>query len=105
VAADEAVIRWRPAPGVFDPDTRICNARQDVGLVGYQVIVEVENEDASLHRAFSIDLPPGTTTVTVPEGFLDQGAALAGTEFKVEILAIEDSGNKTITEREFDVEE
>jgi hypothetical protein len=103
--ADEAVIRWRPAPGVFDPDTRLCDRSRDVGLVAYQVIVEFANEAADLERDFVIDLPPTATTVTVPEGFLDEGAALDDTEFKVEILAIEDSGNKTISEREFEVED
>lgn len=103
--ADDAVIRWQPAPGVFDPDTRICDSTRDVGLVGYQVVVEVTNEAADIERDFVIDLPPDATSVQVPEGFLDDIPPLdEETERKVEILAIEDSGNKTITEATFQVQ-
>jgi hypothetical protein len=45
---------------------------------------------------FSVDLPASTTSVTVPAEFLEPG-----TQYKVEVLAIEASGNQTITEVEF----
>jgi hypothetical protein len=104
VPAAGLVVRWRPAPGVFDPDRGRCDARRDVGLVGYQVIVEFESEEADVAREFSILLPPGATEVQLPRGFLEEGARLPGAGFAVEVLAIEDSGNKTITEQEFEVE-
>ena len=94
----------RPAPGVFDPDARKCDTGEEVGLVGYQVIVLLENEEEGLRREFLVDLPPGATQVPVPAEFVEEGARVEGTEFTLEVLAIEDSGNKTITAKGFQVE-
>ena len=48
----------------------------------------------------TVTAPADTTMVTLPEEFL-----VEGTEFKFEILAIEESGNQTITEGCFETEE
>jgi hypothetical protein len=104
VSPDEIVVSWQPAPGVFNPDTKKCNTSEDIELDGYQVIVLLENEDSDLQREFLVDLPPGVTRVPIPVGFAEEGARLKGTEFLLEVLAIEDSGNKTITARSFQVE-
>ncbi len=74
------VIRWDPVtcpPDGF-PDRHI-------EIVGYQVIVE----------SFQITLPASSTEVTVPREFVD---ALAPGEHAFEVLAIEKSGNQTLTE-------
>ena len=104
VPPDGAVVGWQPTPGIFDPDTKKCDTGEDVGLVGYQVIVLLENEEAGLRREFLVDLPPGATEVPVPAAFVEEGARLEGTEFTLEVLAVEDSGNRTITARGFQVE-
>jgi hypothetical protein len=104
VPPDGVVVSWQPAPGVFDPDTRKCDTGEEVGLVGYQVIVLLENEEAGLRREFLVDLPPGVTKVPVPVEFVAEGARVEGTEFTLEVLAVEDSGNRTITARGFQVE-
>ena len=104
VPPDEVVVSWQPAPGVFDPDTRKCDTGEDVELVGYQVIVLLENEEEGLRREFLVDLPPGATRVPVPVEFVEEGARVEGTEFTLEVLAVEDSGNKTITAQSFQVE-
>lgn len=103
VPVEALVIKWRAAPGVYNPDTRRCDAARDVGLVGYQVIVDVENDERGINRQLVVELPPKATQLSVTSGFLRAAAELSGTEFSLEILAIEDSGNKTITERNFDV--
>ncbi len=59
-----------------------------VNIVGYQVIVTREDP----LRVFSVDMPADATSVTVPEEFLD-----AGTEYEIEILAVEESDNQTIS--------
>jgi hypothetical protein len=64
----------------------------------------LENEDADLHRELLVDVAPDVTALPVPREFVEAGARLDGTEFKLEVLAIEDSGNKTITEQGFEVE-
>ena len=89
VEIDEAEISW-------DPVTTTIFGSTGIVIVGYQVIVE--NEDSG--NEFNITLPAETTSVTVPEEFLELGM-----EYKFEILAIEESGNQTITESCFETEE
>jgi hypothetical protein len=79
------VLQWQP---VADP--------QGSRIVGYQVIVV--REEGSL-RIFSADVGPETTSVTVSPEFMEPRTA-----YKFEILAIEMSGNQTISEREFETE-
>ena len=85
VDPDNTVIEWMT---VADPPGS--------SIVGYQVIVE--REEPSL-LVFSADVGPGVTSVTVPPEFME-----SGTEYKYEVLAIEESGNQTISEAEFDTE-
>ena len=56
----------------------------------------VEREDPL--RVFSADLPASQTSVTIPPEFLEPGV-----KHKIEVLAIEQSGNQTITEVPFKV--
>jgi hypothetical protein len=79
---DDTVIAWLP---VKDPPGS--------KIVGYQVIVAQEKPTL---RVFSADVPHTTTSVTVPEEFLQPN-----TKYKFEVLAIEASGNQTISERTF----
>ena len=85
---EDVVILWEPVVNPF-PGTWL-----PVEIVGYQVIVE--REEPSL-LVLSIDLPAWATQVTVPWEFLEPE-----TEYKFEVLAIEKSGNQTISEREFE---
>ena len=86
------IIEWDPV------ETDIWGG-SEIEIEGYQVIVEAEAEDGP-DRHFSVTVPADTTMVTVPEEVL-----AAGMEFKFEILAIEESGNQTITESCFETEE
>jgi hypothetical protein len=82
VDVEDAVIAWEPvASTIF--------GSMDVEIVGYQVIVD--HDDSG--RTFQVDLPGDVTEVTVPVEFLEEEA-----EYSFEILAIEASGNQTITE-------
>jgi len=82
VSRDGLVIEWLPVAN--PPGGKI---------IGYQVIVVQEQPTL---RVFSADVPATTTSMTVPEEFLQRN-----TKYKVEVLAIEASGNQTITERPF----
>ena len=90
-----------PAEGaVLDPDNAVIswksvNSPPGIDIVGYQVIVSREDP----LRVLSLDLPATTTSVTVPPEFLEPG-----TEYRFEVLAIEASGNQTITESVFETE-
>lgn len=84
-AADPVVIAWEE---VTEP--------ADVEIVGYQVIVEREEP---VLRVFSVDMPADARRVTVPAEFIEADA-----NYKYEVLAIDASGNQTITEVEFETE-
>lgn len=77
------VIRWEPvtAPADILPD-------EEVTIVGYQVIV----------GSFQVTVPASVTSVTVSPECV---GSLASGEQPFEVLAIEASGNQTITEGTF----
>jgi Fibronectin type III domain len=81
---DEVVVRWKAGS---QPD--------GVEIVGYQVIVTREDP----LRILSVDLPASVTRLQVPVQFLQPG-----TEYAIEVLAIERSGNQTLTEIFFEIE-
>ena len=83
VPSGSAVAAWNHVPEPVGID-----------VVGYRAIVEREGP----LRVFSVDLPASVTSVTIPEEFLE-----SGTEYKLEVQAIERSGNQTLTEITFQV--
>jgi len=75
----------------------------EIEVIRYQGVVEFETE-AEFEEKFTVDLPPGATSFTVPGSFIalgldedDEG------EFKYEILVREESGNQTAVESCFAV--
>jgi hypothetical protein len=83
IARDGAVASWEPVPD-----------GGGVEISGYRAIVERENP----LRVFQVELPPSVTRVTIPPEYLEVGA-----KHKIEIQAIDRSGNQTISELEFRV--
>jgi hypothetical protein len=83
VLVDFAVIEWYPVEETIF-------GSPEVEIEAYQVIVETEEDPP---RQMDLIVPADTTMVTVPPEILDPG-----TEYKFEILAIEESANQTITE-------
>ncbi|MEQ9618924.1 MAG: hypothetical protein RIG61_07090 [Deltaproteobacteria bacterium] len=90
------VIVWEPVTNGLDTtsDEGECDESKEVEIIGYQVIVD--NEDSDPLERFDIKLPADAASVTIPPEFI-----VPGTEYKLEILAIEVSGNQTITESSF----
>jgi Fibronectin type III domain len=84
VSQNDAVARWNPVA-----------ENGGIDIAGYQVIVEREDP----LRTFEVKLPASVHSVTIPPEYLQ-----AGTEYKIEVLAIERSGNQTIEELEFETE-
>ena len=66
-------------------------------IVAYEVIIGCEEADA---LDFFAEVGPDVTSITAPPELLGQG----GEECKWEVLALEESGNKTISETEFSIE-
>ena len=89
-----------PAAGASVPEGNLvagwARGRQPAGvrIAGYRVIVERERP----LRVFNADLPASQTSVTIPSEFLEPG-----TEYKLEVQAIERSGNQSISELTFHV--
>lgn len=96
-AAAPILISWDPVDEVIDTvntvaDNVECVASAGLVIEGYQVIVEEEDSGVE----FDIILLDTATEVTVPEEMFEED-----TLYKFEILAIEESGNQTITESFF----
>jgi len=93
VNPDNTVIIREALTREFDTDGE-CKDPTKLEIVGYQVIVLREEPKPKLE--FSVTLPPTAMMITVPSEFL-----LPATEYKFEVLAIEASGNQTLTESTF----
>jgi hypothetical protein len=95
VDPDNVVVSWEEV-------TEDINGA-DITIVGYQVIVEKDEEpefpQGFAKAEFSIHLPATATSVTVPSEFMESGEP-----YKYEVLAIEESGNQTISSAEFETE-
>jgi hypothetical protein len=96
---DGLTVRWTAPAGTYDPDRQLCRGRDRVRIAGFQVVVEFVKEERDFLREFSVILSPGARRVQVPPQFLREGARFPDTALRVEVLALERSGNKTITER------
>jgi hypothetical protein len=83
VARAAVVARWNA-----DAESR------GIDIVGYRAIVTREKP----LRVLSADLPASVTSMRIPAEFLQPG-----TEYKLEVQAIEASGNQTLTEITFHV--
>lgn len=91
--AAPVIISWDPVT-LSHPELGITNA--PIEVVQYQVVVE----QLGLGLTFSIELPPTTTEVQLPESFTE-----LGDEIKFEILVREESGNQTAVESCFELED
>jgi hypothetical protein len=75
---------------------------EDVNIIAYQLIIE---KDAPPHPhmignlGLSIYVPASVTSIAIPDGFLE-----AGTAYNWEVLAIEESGNQTLSSSAFATE-
>ena len=91
-------IAWDPVTSTH-PDPRYPQGFDDFAIYNYQVVVEVEVEvevDGEIEEfasVLSVVLPPGVTSMTIPDEFIGQGE-----EFKYEVLAREESYNQTAVE-------
>jgi hypothetical protein len=91
VPVSDLTLSWEPVTRMIDGSP--------AEIVAYQLIVE---RDAEPHPhmigefSLSIYLSPTTTSMVVPKGFLE-----AGTAYGWEVLAIEASGNQTLSSSTF----
>ena len=94
VPAGDLEVAWSPVTQTI--------TGEDVQIIAYQLIIE-KDEESPPHMigklGLSMYLPSTVTTITVPGGFLEPGTA-----YKWEVLAIEESGNQTLSTGEFATE-
>jgi hypothetical protein len=86
------LVDWQPVtmPIATDP---VVPGLGPVDIVGYRVIVQ---EDVDFPPTFLVELPGDITQVTVSKEYLEPGR-----DYKLEVFAIEASGNQTLTENTF----
>lgn len=92
------MISWAAVVNKIDTttDEGDCDVTDfDITIVAYEIIVENESTEDPTEE-FTIKVPAGVTSVTLPPEFI-----IPDSEYKFEILAIEESGNQTITESFF----
>jgi hypothetical protein len=84
---EDLVIRWDDVTETVDGEP--------VNITGYEVIItkEVADDPNGFSRpTYDVHVPPTANSLSVPEEFLE-----ANTVFELEVLALEVSGNQTIT--------
>jgi hypothetical protein len=87
VSPSGLTVRWRPVTQTLDG--------RPVDITGYEVIVTRANfnDPNGLSRPeYDVHVPPDVTELAVPEGFLQPR-----TLYELEVLALEASGNQTIS--------
>ena len=92
--ADEAVIPPRGLVVTWEPVTTGIDG-EPIEVTGYQVILtneEAEDPHGWARPIYDVHVPPGVTGLAVPDEFLEPD-----TVYEIEVLAIEVSGNQTIS--------
>ncbi|MGH2714142.1 MAG: hypothetical protein ACRDM7_09725 [Thermoleophilaceae bacterium] len=96
--AEGATVPTRGVVADWEPVSRTITG-EPVEIVAYQLIIEKDVEPLRhMIGKFGLQmyLPPSTTSIDVPDGFLEPSTA-----YKWEVLAIERSGNQTLSSGSF----
>jgi hypothetical protein len=90
-ADSDLVVSWSPVTRTIDGS--------DVTIIAYELIIQID-EEPHPHmigkRGLDMHLPASVTSIAVPRGFLEPG-----TSYNWEVLAIEESGNQTLSSSKF----
>ena len=93
---EDLLVRWSQVDETIE-------GSDDVNIISYQLIIE-KDETPHQHmigkRGLSMYLPASVTEIPIPKEFLEPGTA-----YKWEVLAIEESGNQSLTSSQFSTEE
>lgn len=100
--AEGAVVPITGVVASWNPVTQTITG-DPVNIIAYQLIIEKDTDpDANMIGqigSMSLYLPASVTSIAVPDGFLEPG-----TVYQWEVLAIEESGNQTLSSGEFQTE-
>jgi hypothetical protein len=89
--AEDDVLSHKGFFASFDPVIEDTEGNP-IDIEFYVLVVEKE-EDEPILQTYTVILRPTQTSVWIPEAFLEPG-----TEYKLEVIAQEESGNRTIAE-------
>ena len=112
LSVDNAVIAWDHGDDLGESchdqalvDAGIIADPAEVEVVRWEVTVEpADDEAADPQRVFMAQLKPEQMAVTIPAEFLQSYLDDGITEMKFEVGAMEESGNQTFSEGEFEIE-
>jgi hypothetical protein len=95
VSIEDLLVSWSPIDKTIEGS--------DVDIISYQLIIEkdeIPHPNMIGKRGLSMYLPASVTQITIPKEFLEPG-----TDYKWEVLAIEESGNQSLMSSQFSTEE
>jgi len=98
---DEVTICWDPVEDAFD-DPNGAEVGDEIEIDMYRVVAEALDEEGEGLETLDVELPGDALCMSLPEEFVDLSPS---GEFKFEVIATEDSGNQTIHEGEFALED
>jgi hypothetical protein len=109
---DEAVIVWAPGDDLGERchdqsliDNGTITDHADVEVVRWEIVVEPADEEGiEVFRVFAAQVPGDQMSITVPEDFLQSYLDMGVTTMKFEVGGMEESGNQTFSEGEFEIE-
>jgi hypothetical protein len=94
-AEEDLLVSWSPVDKTIDGS--------DINIISYQLIIE-KDEMPHQHmigkQGLSMYLPASVTEIPIPKEFLEPD-----TDYKWEVLAIEESGNQSLMSSQFSTEE
>ena len=111
----DITVMWNAVTTEFDPDDPQGAATDPLGsdIVAYIVVAEYDlvldpggDDEEEISRKVEIDVAGDVLMATIPADFLpDDPGVPHELEFKIEVAAVEDSGNQTFIEIPLDVED
>ncbi|HKJ18764.1 MAG TPA: hypothetical protein VJ984_15525 [Xanthomonadales bacterium] len=112
LSIDDAVIMWEPGDDLGEDchdqsliDNGTITDHADVEVVRWEVVVEpAEDDDLEFVQKFTAQVPGDQMFVTVPADFLQSYFDQGITTMKFEVGGMEESGNQTFSEGEFEIE-
>ena len=93
----EVLIKWKRVKSEFD-DPNGAPVGDDIVIDMYRVVVEALDEEGEGLQTLDVELPSSSRRITIPKEFIRLSPV---GEFKYEVIATEESGNQTIFEGEF----
>lgn len=109
---EEVVIAWAAGDDLGEKchdqdliDAGTVTDHAEVEVIGWEIVVEPDDDEAADPlRVFSVQVPAGQASISVPDAFFAQYLEDGFNEFKFEVGAREESGNQTFSEGVFFIE-